>query len=82
MVCSNEEIKSSPIPMVTTDAASGASSATSSGNETDEDDVVTKTVIRRRVPARTKRLSSIAKMKGNRIYKELSNRNLRNIQLN
>ncbi|KAG8198773.1 hypothetical protein JTE90_007083 [Oedothorax gibbosus] len=63
MVCSNEEIESSPLPMVTTDAASGASSATSSGNETDEDDVVTTTVIRRRVPARTKRLSSIAKMK-------------------
>ncbi|KAF8773523.1 Vacuolar protein sorting-associated protein 13C like protein [Argiope bruennichi] len=63
MVCNgSDELESNAQCLMTTDAApSVSSSLSSSGNESDDDDVMTTTVIRRKLPARTKRLSSIAK---------------------
>ncbi|GFR31245.1 vacuolar protein sorting-associated protein 13 [Trichonephila clavata] len=63
MVCNgSDEFESNTQSVTQTDAApSVSSSLSSSGNESDDDDVMTTTVIRRKLPARTKRLSSIAK---------------------
>ncbi|CAL1270146.1 unnamed protein product [Larinioides sclopetarius] len=63
MVCNgSDEPETNAQSLMATDAApSVSSSVSSSGNESDNDDVMTTTVIRRKLPARTKRLSSIAK---------------------
>lgn len=66
MVCSGtDEVDGKSRPLLVAESVpSVCSSMSSSGNETEEEDMVTTTVIRRKTLARTKRLSSIAKSRG------------------
>ncbi|XP_071038592.1 intermembrane lipid transfer protein VPS13A [Parasteatoda tepidariorum] len=62
MVCNGgDELERNTQSLTTTDAPASVCSSDSSGNETEDDGFVTNTVIKRKMPMRMKRLSSIAK---------------------